>query len=102
EQPVRARAGESVDRLIVVADDTHVVAVAQPEVEQRLLQEIDVLVLVNGERAPAPTNECKRLLVVLEQPDRAPEQVLEIERTRLVLPPLVLAEDAQREVGRQR
>ena len=50
EQVLRAGAGERVDRLVVVADDAEVVAVAEPEVEQRLLQEVDVLVLVDGER----------------------------------------------------
>ena len=44
----------------------------------------------------------ERLLVVLEQADRAPEQVLEVDRAGLRLALLVLAEDAVREVGRDR
>ena len=51
EQVLGPGAGERVDRLVVVADDAEVVAVAEPEVEERLLEEVDVLVLVDGERA---------------------------------------------------
>ena len=53
EQPLGARAREAVDRLVVVADRAEVVPVAEPEIEQRLLEEVDVLVLVDGEGAPA-------------------------------------------------
>ena len=100
EQPLRARAGEAVDRLVVVADRAQLVAPAEPEVEERLLQQVDVLVLVDRERAPALADECERRGVVLEQADRALEQVFEVEGAGLVLAALVLAEDAVREVGR--
>src|SRR6185295_3332919 len=43
EQVLRAGARERVDRLVVVADDAEVVAFAEPEVEQRLLEQVDVL-----------------------------------------------------------
>ena len=50
-QQVRgAGAGEAVDRLVVVPDRAQLVAVAEPALEQRLLEEVDVLVLVDGER----------------------------------------------------
>ena len=42
-------AGEGVDRLVGVADHAQVVAVAEPGVEQALLQRRDVLVLVDDE-----------------------------------------------------
>ena len=45
-----AGAGEAVDRLVVVPDRAQLVAVAEPALEQRLLEEVDVLVLVDGER----------------------------------------------------
>ena len=102
EQPLRARTGEAVDRLVVVADDAEVVAIAEPEVEQRLLEQVDVLVLVDGERLPARAHGRERLLVVLERTDREPEQVLEVDRARLGLPLLVLPEDTQRETPQQR
>ena len=36
--------------LVIVTDDAKVVAVAEPVLEQCLLQEVDILVLVDGER----------------------------------------------------
>ena len=65
EQPLRARAGEAVDRLIVVADGAELVAIAEPEIEQRLLQQIDVLVLVDRECAPPLAHELERVRVRL-------------------------------------
>jgi hypothetical protein len=38
KQPLGARAREAVDRLVVVTDDAYVVTLAEPEVEQRLLE----------------------------------------------------------------
>ena len=49
----RAGAGEGVDRLVGVADDGEVVALAEPGVEHALLQRRDVLVLVDDEAAVA-------------------------------------------------
>jgi hypothetical protein len=65
EQPPRRRAGKAVDRLVVVADDADVVALAEPEVEQRLLQQVDVLVLVDRERPVAVAEVSARVPVVL-------------------------------------
>ena len=79
EQPLGARAGEPVDRLVVVADRAEVVPVAEPEVEQRLLEKVDVLVLVDGERAPAVVHRRAHRVVRLQQPRRALEQILEVE-----------------------
>ena len=50
-QVVRRRAGERVDRLVLVADDAQVVAVAEPELEEALLERVRVLVLVDAEPA---------------------------------------------------
>ena len=49
----RRCAGEGVDRLVRIADDAQVVAIAQPGIEQPLLQRGDVLVLVDDEMAVA-------------------------------------------------
>ena len=102
EQVLRARTGERVDRLIVVADDAQVVPVAEPQIEQRLLQQVDVLVLVDGERAVLGAERLARLAVLLEQLHRQPEQILEVDQPLRRLPPLVLAEDAQHQVDRDR
>jgi len=48
-----ARAGEAVDRLVVVADGAQLVRGTEPALEQRLLEKVDVLVLVDCERAVA-------------------------------------------------
>jgi hypothetical protein len=79
EQPASARAREAVDRLVVVADRAELVPLAEPEVEQRLLEEVDVLVLIHGEGAPALVYRRPSLLVLLEQPHSPLEQVLEVE-----------------------
>ncbi len=102
EQPLRARPGESVDRLVVVADGAELVSIAKPEIEQRLLQQIDVLILVDRECLPPLAHQLERVRVRFEHLDRPLEQVLEVEGAGLGLSLLVLAKDAMREVGRQR
>ena len=71
-----------VDRLVVVADDAEVVAVAEPQVEQRLLEQVDVLVLVDRERAVALAEGRADLRVALVQADRQLEQILEVDLAR--------------------
>ena len=95
-------ARERVDRLVVVADDAEVVAVAEPQVEQPLLQQVHVLVLVDGERAVLRAERLARTAVLLEEPHRELEQVLEVDQPLCRLPPLVLAEDAQHQVDGNR
>ena len=95
---LRAGAGERVDRLVVVADDAEVVTVAEPVLEQLLLQEVDVLVLVDGERAVLRAERVAHLRVLLEEPQRELEQVFEVDQALGLLPPLVLAEDTVHQV----
>ncbi len=64
EQVLGPGAGEGVDRLVVVADDAEIVAVAEPVLEQGLLQKIDVLILVDGERAVLRAEGRRRACVV--------------------------------------
>ena len=103
EQVLGAGAGERVDRLVVVADDAEVVAVAEPEVEQRLLQQVDVLVLVDGERAVL---RAERRRAPARPPRRAAPRARAGPRSRSApsacLPPLVLAVDALHQVERDR
>ena len=91
---LRARAGERVDRLVVVADRAELVAVAEPAVEQRLLEQVHVLVLVDRERAVAVAHLLERARVGVEEPDRQLEQILEVDVALVGLAPLVVAVDA--------
>ena len=97
-----AGAGERVDRLVVVADDAEVVAVAEPVLEQRLLQQVHVLVLVDRERAVLRAERLARALVALEELHRELEQVLEVDGALGRLALLVLAVDALHQVERDR
>ena len=54
EQVAGGRSREPVDRLVVVAHDAQVVTAAEPFPQERLLQKVDVLVLIYRERAVAP------------------------------------------------
>ena len=94
EQVLRARAREGVDRLVVVADGAQLVALAEPAVEERLLEQVHVLVLVDGEGPVALANLRQRALVRVEEPDRELDQVLEVDIALVDLAPLVLAVDA--------
>ncbi len=102
EQVLGRGAREAVDRLVVVADHAEVVAIAEPVLEERLLEQVDVLVLVDGER-PVPGAEVgDRARVRLVEPHGALEQVLEVDRARGGLALLVGAVDLQHQVGRER
>ena len=102
QEILRRRARERVDRLVVVADDAEVVAVAEPALEERLLQQVDVLVLVDRERAVALAEGRQRRLVLVEQADRQLEQVFEVDEPAFGLPRLVGAKDALHQVVRER
>ena len=88
-----AGAGERVDRLVVVADDAEVVAVAEPEVEQRLLQQVHVLVLVDGERAVLRT---ERRAARRRRARRAAPSARADPRSRAVPPPPSAARSRER------
>src|SRR6185437_2420785 len=79
-----------------------VVALAEPAVEERLLEEVDVLVLVDRERVVARAEGLARRLVLVIQADGELEQVLEVEKALRFLAALVAREDARHEVGRDR
>ena len=102
EQMARRCPGERVDRLVVVADRAEVVALAEPELEQRLLEQVHVLVLVDGERAIARLDDAERVRVALEEADRPREQILEVDGAALLLAPLVVAEHALHQLRRDR
>ncbi len=102
EQVLGPGAGERVDRLVVVAHDTDLVAITEPALEQRLLQQVDVLILVDGERAVLPPERGDRVGIGLEEPDRVLEQILEVGQLLARLTTLVLAVHPQHQLGRDR
>ena len=78
---------------MVVADHADVVAIAEPPVEERLLQRVHVLVLVDGERLEARSHEGDGLGDLVEQAHREPEHVLEVDPPGPFLAALVPVED---------
>ena len=102
QQMLRGRAGEGVDRLVVVADDAELVPAAEPALEERLLEQVDVLVLVDRERPVARAEGVCRGRVLVVEPDRQLEQILEVDASLPLLLVLVTAEDADHQVGRDR
>ncbi len=101
-QELAGRARERVDRLVLVADDAQVGAVAQPQLEQPLLERVGVLVFVDADPALARAHGLQRVGVGLEQVDRLDQQVVEVDPPGARLGTLVVGEDLDEEVGRDR
>jgi hypothetical protein len=101
QEVLRRCTGECVDRLIVVADDAEVVAGAEPEVEEGLLEQVDVLVLVDREGPVALAKERQRPIVLLVGADRQLEQILEVDEPLRALALFVADVDPVHEVGRE-
>ena len=99
-QEGRRRAGEGVDRLVLVADHAQVVAVTEPELEEALLERVRVLVLVDAEPAVAGSHRLGRHRVDLQQLDRPGQHVVEVEAAGPVLLPLVVRPEAHEELDR--
>ena len=102
EQVVGRGAGERVDRLVIVAHDAEVVAIAQPAVEQRRLQRVHVLELVDRERLEPFADRLGGLRVRVEHLDREPEHVLEVDLAVRLLAPFVPLVHAEHQLGRDR
>ena len=94
----RRRAGERVDRLVVVADDADVLSVAEPHVEQRGLERVHVLELVDRERVEPLAEGGGGVAVLLEESDREREHVLEVDPPHRALLALVALVDAGHQV----
>ena len=80
---------EAVDGLGGVADDAHVVAVPEPEVEQGLLEPVDVLVLVDHEVSVLAAHRPGHLVVLAEDAGGEEEDVLEVDDAPVGLDVLV-------------
>ena len=101
-EEVRRRARERVDRLVLVAHDAQVAPIADPQLEEPLLERVCVLVLVDAEpRLPGP-HDRRRLAVRFEQVDRLDEQVVEVDPAGPRLRALIAVVDPHEQVGRDR
>ena len=79
EQVEGGGAGEGIDRLVVVADDAELVPLPEPEVEQRLLEKVHVLVLVHRDRPALLAEPLDRRRLRLVEADEELEDVLEVD-----------------------
>ena len=102
DQVVARGAGERVDRLVLVADDSQVLAAAEPGVEEGRLERVGVLVFVHGEPAISVADLGGDRGVGLDQPDRQFEHVLEIDPAGARLGGLVPAVETGHQVRWQR
>ena len=71
--------GEGVDRLRRVADHTHVASVADPQIEQGLLDEVDVLVLVDHEVAVLLADGARHVIPLDQEAGHEQQDVLEVD-----------------------
>ena len=94
-QVVRGCAREGVDGLCDVADDAHVVAPTQPQVEQTSLEEVDVLELIDHEGAVLLAHDRGDVGTFLQHAAQIDENVLEINDTAFVLRVLIDVEEAR-------
>lgn len=89
EQVVGSCSRERVDGLTGVADHTQVVPVAEPQVQQTLLERADVLVLVDHEVLVLGTDLLGDVVPVLENRDGQQQDVLEVDDGAVPLEVLV-------------
>ena len=99
DEVVTRSPGERVDRLVLVADDSEVVPPAEPSVEERLLERVRVLVLVDREPAVPVADLVGDARVGLDQPDRQLQHVLEVDPPGAPLGRLVAAVQTGHQVG---
>ena len=91
-------AGEGVDGLVLVADHGQVPPLPQPGLQQRLLQRVGVLVLVDREPAVLAAELLGHVLAGLEPLQHADQHVLEVDPPGPLLGPLVAPEHAREQV----
>ena len=93
--------GEGVDRLRRVPDDADVAPLAQPQVEQGLLEAVDVLVLVDDEVPVLVAHRPGHLLVLAQDADHEEQDVLEVDDAPVGLDLLVGRDEAGHRRGIQ-
>ncbi len=89
-----------VDRLVGIADDCEVARLADPQLQQALLERVGVLVLVDADPGLLGLDGPGGGGVRFEQLDRQREHVLEVDPPVALLLALVVGVDAREEVGR--
>lgn len=82
-------AGEGVDGLAGVADHAQAVPVAQPQLQQPLLQRADVLVLVDHEVLVLTAHLIGDVVPLLEHTDREEQHILEVDDAAVALQLLI-------------
>ena len=93
-QVIRGRAREGVNGLRDVADDAHVVAPTQPQIEQARLQEVDVLELIDHEGAVLLAHDGGDVGALLQHAAQVDEDVLKVDDAALILCVLVHVQEA--------
>ena len=94
--------GEGVDGLVLVADHGQVPPLPQPGLEQRLLERVGVLVLVDREPAVLAAELLGHVLAGLEPLQHADQHVLEVDPPGPLLGPLVAPEHPGEQVAGDR
>ncbi len=94
-QVIRGRSRKGVDRLRDVADDAHIVAPTQPQVEQACLEEVDVLELIDHERAVLLAHDRGDIRAFLQHAAQVDEDVLKVDDAAFVLRVLIHVEEAR-------
>ena len=84
EDVADVRAAPAVDRLVVVADDREVAVLRGERLDPQVLRPVRVLVLVHVEVAPALLVAGEGLRRLLEQAHGIEQQVVEVDRVRLL------------------
>ncbi len=102
QQVAGRRPGERVDGLVGVTDHAEAVPLAEPGVEQALLQRVDVLVLVHHEVPVARAQLLGDPAVLLDHGRGQQQQVVEVENARLPLGLLVGGVQTGDHLGRVR
>ncbi len=98
EDVADVRAAETVDRLVVVADDRDVAVLGREQVDERVLRAVGVLVLVDEHVTEAIAPLGQRLLVGPVQLDQLHDQVVEVEAPRAPQHLLVGVVDAPKDL----
>ena len=91
-------AAEPVDRLIVIADDGQVAMRACQMANHQVLRPVGVLVLVDHDVLEALLIFLENLGMPVEEPDRAHQQIVEVERVVLLQERVVAKPDSRRQL----
>src|SRR4029079_7537444 len=88
--------------LVDVTDDADVGAITEPQLEESLLERARVLVLIDAEPPLPSANRFRGPGVGLEEPDGLDEEIVEVDAAGSILRPLVVLEDSDEEIDRDR